>query len=381
MQPDRPFAELPAALVDEVLARTQQIGSALMISFREMQTQKEERRAQLVKAKMLMREADLEYVPIPSAAGIDGAYAVERLLATDLVAAAAVAVEGLTPPSEVRYWPEPRHQVFVDTEAHDPDSGSVLRGLMIGMELSLAVQAPHDVIFLDGSLTTPLIFFNQALNRVARRHTLRVSQELLLRIKGFLGAYSTVLRAQRSDKAWVSIPKYTSRREIGSKFGWPAAQDDRALLTSLLEPGELTRPLPLQAPDEPWHLNTEAIPAETAREVKELASDITARLMEVRMIYYRPFPWLPTLRLEVSRSVSETPARLARVIHAIRHQCGAASMMEPYPLYMADRMVKSLSSAIPAFRQITSQHMAEKYEGSIDDVFLGLHSYRSESGR
>src|SRR6187551_2700771 len=46
---------------------------------------------------------------------------VERLLAIDLLAVGAVAVEGLTPPSEDRFWPEPRHQIYVDTEAHDED--------------------------------------------------------------------------------------------------------------------------------------------------------------------------------------------------------------------------------------------------------------------
>jgi hypothetical protein len=44
-------------------------------------------------------------------------------------------------------------------------------------------------------------------------------------------------------------------------------------------------------------------------------------------------------------------------------------------------MVKHLARAIPTFRQMTSQHIAEVYDGSIDDVFLGLHGYRTESGR
>ena len=56
-------------------------------------------------------------------------------------------------------------------------------------------------------------------------------------------------------------------------------------------------------------------------------------------------------------------------------------MVEPYPLYMADRMVKHLARAIPTFRQVTSQRLAETYAGKIDDIFLGLHGYRTESGR
>jgi hypothetical protein len=48
---------------------------------------------------------------------------------------------------------------------------------------------------------------------------------------------------------------------------------------------------------------------------------------------------------------------------------------------MADRMVKHLARAIPTFRQVTSQRIAEIYEGNVDDIFLGLHGYRTESGR
>ncbi len=90
-------------------------------------------------------------MPIPTTCGIDGFYAVERLLASDLVAASAVAVEGLTPPSEARHWPEPRHLVWVEIEAHEAETGTILRAMMIGMELGLAAQAPHEVVFLDGS--------------------------------------------------------------------------------------------------------------------------------------------------------------------------------------------------------------------------------------
>src|SRR4030043_1132991 len=152
---DRPFADLPSALVDEVLQRTQDVGKALLGSFHELQSQKTVRREQLADSRLLGRESDFEYVTTPTTCGVDGSYAIERLLAIDLVAAAAVAMEGLTPPSEKRFWPEPRHQVLIETESHDPDTGTIARAFMIGMELNLAAQAPHSVIFLVGSLTTP----------------------------------------------------------------------------------------------------------------------------------------------------------------------------------------------------------------------------------
>jgi hypothetical protein len=375
---DRPFADLPSALVDEMLKRTQDVGEALLNTFHELQSQKATRRSQLADSKLIGRESDFEYVTTPTTCGVDGSYAIERLLAIDLVATAAVAMEGLTPPSENRFWPEPRHLVWIGTESHDPDTGTIARALMMGMELSLAAQAPHEVVFLDGSLTTPIIYFNQALSKIQEAQHLKTSQEFVERAKDFLEAYQVILKAHRSDKYWVAVPKYTTRREIGERFKWPESQDDRSLLTSILEPGEITQPVELKRPEKTWHLNTNPI---KANGVAELANDIASRLYEIQVVYYRPYSWLPALRLEMSLVVANTPARLASVLHAIKHQCGAPAMIEPYPLYMADRMVKSLATAIPTFRQVTSQHMAEAYQGNVADIFLGLHGYRTESGK
>jgi len=98
-------------------------------------------------------------------------------------------------------------------------------------------------------------------------------------------------------------------------------------------------------------------------------------------VYYRPHISLPAVRFEITGSVASNSARLASVIYAIKQQCNSPAMLEPYPLYMADRMAKSLSQAMPAFKQILTQHVAENYDGNISDIFINLHSYRTESGR
>ncbi len=377
---ERPFGELPAALVDEVLKRTEDLSQKLLGDFEQVRARRQEWRENLKRAGLLCRDAELSYMPIPTTCGVDGSYAVERLLASDLVAAAAVAVEGLTPPSETRHWPEPRHLVWVETESHEAETGTILRALMIGMELELAVQAPHEVVFLDGSLTTPLIYLNQALNKSWDALHLHTTARFLDKATSVLEAYLTMLASTRSDRCWLAIPKYTTRREIGQEMEWPDRYDDRGILSFLLEPGEYTRPKSLQQPTEPWHLNLAPLEADARETAERIVEKITSLLGEIQVVYYRPYPWLPALRVEMSRAVAENRARLATALHGIRHQCGAPAVMEPYPLYMADRMVKHLPKAIPTFRQVTSQHIAETYQGNIGEVFLGLHGYRTESG-
>ena len=256
-------------------------------------------------------------------------------MVSDLVIAGAVAVEGLTPPSETGYWPEPHHRVWFEKEIHQPETGTVLRALMIGWELKLASEAPHQVILLDGSLTTPFINFNQALNKINDVPNLRTTQRFREEVTSMLEAYLKILDSTQEDRFWLAIPKYTSKREIETEMRWRTQLDDRSLLNFLLEPGEYTTPKPLQQPDRPWHLNLN--PLEPAGRITE---KIIAALEQIPVVYYRPYSWLPALRIEMSHAVAKDQKRLATTLAGIRHQLGKALIMEPYPLYLADQMAK-----------------------------------------
>ncbi len=376
-----PFVDLPAALVEEVLQRTESVGRSLLHSFEHVRNKRTSFRAQLQQIGMLRRDTDLPYPDIPTTCGIDGSYAVERLLTNDLAAAAAVAVEGLTPPSEKSLWEQPHYQVFVEAEAHSEATNSILRGLMMTMELALAVKAPHDVVFLDGSITTPVIYLNQSLIQAGEAPALNVSRQLNQRGRAALAACLEIFRSARADKCWVFSPKYSARREVGDRLGWPVAYDDRGLLTMLLEPGEFTDPVGLTRPDSEWHIHTSSLPDEHREEAKCLEERIVQALHGGVVLYYKPHAWMPALRLEVNQAVAENPARLAVLLQGTKHQCGTPAILEPFPLYMADRMVKSLARAVPAFRQSATQRVAENYTGNLDDVFYGMYGFRTDAGR
>jgi len=369
---EQPFAELPEALVEEMLSKSEEVGSSLYDSFKEIQKNKEDIRHLLSSQGFLKRDSEVGYPGIPTTCGVDGSYAVERLLAIDFVACAAVAVEGLIPPSETRHWEKPHHRIFIGPEMHNPDSISIIRGLMMKMEIDLAVKAPHDIVFLDGSLTTPLIYMNQAINKIIENNQTKLSEEISNKFEHFLNYYRTVLEANRSDKIWVGIPKYTTKRELGEKFEWPAHYDDRAILTTILEPGEFTSPITLTPPSQPWHLK---LPS------GNINRDFDEILRRVHVIYYKPHKWTPALRIEIAPSVAANNARIALLLHGIKYQCGTPGILEPYPLYIADRMVKHLGKAIPAFRQTATKRMTELHEGDIGEIFFSMHGYRTETGR
>lgn len=245
-----PFADLPAALVDDVLDQTSDVARELLTSFRQVGEDRESLRKHLVDSGLVIAESSLGYPPIPTTCATDGSYAIERLLTTDLAAAAAVAVEGLTPPSKERHWERPSHRSFVAAEPHTEDTATILRAVMLGEELRLITNAPHDLLMLDGTFTLPIIYFNQALNKAPGTDQLRCAQEFLDNCSTYIEAYLTILRSERSDKHFVALPKYSTGREIGRELGWSENYDDRGMLTMLLNPGELTKPRPLEHPQD-----------------------------------------------------------------------------------------------------------------------------------
>lgn len=376
-----PFADLPAALVEEVLSQSEAVAEGLLADFQKFRKDRETLRKRFLQSGIVTSESTLGYPPLPTTCAADGSYAIERLLTTDLAAAAAVAVEGLTPPSEKRHWEQPHHRTFLAAEPHLEDTATVLRTLMLGEELCLATTAPHDLVMLDGTLTLPVIYFNQGLNKAPETSRLRCSIELIDRSLRYLEAYRAIVRSERSDKQYAALPKYSTRREIGKEVGWPEGFDDRGMLTLLLDPGELTKPRLLEQPGQQWHINAARLPEAVRAEIEALAGDAIDALCRVHVFYYKPHDWLPALRVEVAESIARNTHRLATVVQGLKHQCATASMLEPYPIYLADRTVKALARAFPAFRQVTTQRISEKYTGNIGEVFFAMHGYRSDSGR
>jgi hypothetical protein len=367
-------------LVEEVLGQTAAVGDALVASFKDLRNRRAGLRDQLTQAKQLVTDASLPYPTPPTTCAADGSYAVERLLSIDLAAAAAVAVEGLTPPSEKRFWEQPRHSTYIVAEPHCAETATVLRAVMLGRELLLAQRAPHDLVMLDMTFTLPIIYLNQALNQAPRSLELQCSHEFLLHYSEYLEAYRDLLRATRSDKHYVALPKYSTRREISGKLNWPGNQDDRGLLSQLLEAGELSRPIRLEQPDQQWHFNLGKLKDESKSQTEALTTEIVSLLENICVVNYKPQPWLPALRIEMGVSVATNEHRLATVVHGIKQQCATAGMLEPYPIYLADRTVKALARALPTFRQVATQRVSNQYDGDVGDVFFAMHGYRSESG-
>ena len=370
-----PFYELPEALVEELLNQCEAMGSTLSHSFQHLLENKSTIRNDLADNGLLKHDSDLlTNQSYPTTCGVDGAYTLEKLLSTDMVAVAGGAVEGLTPPSEARHWEYPHHLCKVLHTKHHEKTGLVSKAIMLAMELELANSAPHDVIFLDGSFTTPMINIQQALYTIDEVDS-HLADILFERLKETMKAYETVVHASRSDRQFVSVPKYTSHNQIAKILLKRGIYEDRALLSFVLHAGEYIRPFPYNVPDSMWSFAEPLL-----KEMGNLGAIIDG-LSNLYVVYYRPFLHSPTFRLELPKSVATNRNRLSNVFEAIKLQSGTPGIFEPYPLYLADRMVKQMGRAIPAIRKATTQEMLQYWDQAEAEIYLLMHGYRTEIGR
>ncbi|MHA2123161.1 MAG: hypothetical protein ACW990_18335 [Promethearchaeota archaeon] len=145
---ENPFNELPEALVVDMLSHCNRIGLKLSKSFQNLYESRKDIRKILKEKNLLKNDLDIMLSPTyPTSCAVDGSFSIEKLLSTDIVAAAGVAVEGLAPPTEVRFWPKPRHDSRIFTITHNNNTNYITSAVMMCMELLLAVKAPHNVLF------------------------------------------------------------------------------------------------------------------------------------------------------------------------------------------------------------------------------------------
>ena len=366
------FLEIPASLVEQMLQKTNEIGGILQSSIHEINRKRQKFRLQLEQTGLLDNDIRFRNIDQLISGGVDGAYAVDRLLGTDLLFAAAVAVNGMNEENGKRILPS--HDVFVNPEKHNPENMIAARAIMVEMEIKLAANAQYDIVYLDGSLTTALIHMYKAISFIETLNT-KSSEKIKEDFKDFLISYKKILEFKVTDKYFLGIPKYTSRNDIGKNLHWPENYDDRAILTLILDPGEFTRPK-LFTSEEGWHIR---LPYED-EELKILMQDVISGIKNLSVIYYKPHSWCPALRIEMPFAIARDERKLDTVLYNIKNQCQTPSIMEPFPLYMADRIAKHMAPAIPAYKQIIMKQMTELSDNNEKDIFFMMHSYRTDGG-
>ena len=376
---------LPEAMVEEMLKRQNGVIQRVGNRIKDLSKIKGKIRQKLEKTNLLRNLGEEISSPTyPTTAGVDGTRSIMKQLSLDTAAVAAIAVEGLIPPKEPRHWEKPRHLLNLYLLRHSRQTDPLLRHLMFSYELELATKAPHKIVFLDGSFTSFLIGLGQGfqLKKQALKGKMKylkeLTEEVRLREAKTLENFLTSLTSPRVDQFFVAVPKYTSRNELNYKLKESGLSislleeiDDKGLLSMVLQPLEFVGPLLLTRPEDRWHFTGVS---------EDVEQKIIGAMNELHVLYFKPSPMHPALRVEVASSVATERAKMRVLLEALLNQTTIPGVLEPYPLHIADLFVKHVHGGLMELREAAIGEMGKSKELDLPDFYLALHDYRSERG-
>ena len=103
---------------------------------------------------------------------------------------------------------------------------------------------------------------------------------------------------------------------------------------------------------------------------------VLAFVKQIHVIYYRPWEWAPSYRIEIKRAVANSANRIATILQAVKEQVVSPEIREPYPQYLADQMAKSVGAGLQALRSAVMFSLADS--GADNMLRMLSQSYRTE---
>ena len=337
------FGNLPDVMVQELLVRSSEVSKALTCRVKKLADDQPKLRER-AEAEGIIKKLP---VSVPEADGktvvaVDGSATVERMAGTDVYAAAAVRVAGYG--AEVEPKP-PEHAVKMHAVGGLADGRQMNLALMgiLECELALASESKDDLVLFDGTVFSVVIASGLALrgigdprddlSKTLHRRWLDVRPEIPKLLQSV--AVAAIPKRSTADNEFVRYTRLFADKESN----WTGL----TTANLILEAGEYTIPLPLPT----QRLGLRNTPLESA-----YVDHLNLLLDEMRVVYFRPREWSPAYRIELAPSVAEDERLLQRQLALIREQCVNASMREPYPLYLADRFVRSLGKGMAAVVEV-----------------------------
>ena len=332
------FGNLPDVMVAELLERSVGISASLTARLSGLSEQRVSMRQRAldegVIGKLPEAVQDLDGLTVFA---VDGSCSVERLAGVEVYAAAAVRVPGYGGSVEPM-----RPDFAVEVHAVDglADGAQINRAMMSFLECELVSDAVGDLVLLDGSISSIVIGASFALRSADDKW-----DELS---RSMSSKWSDVVRdaipSMLESSCVVSIPKRSSAANEFARFtqvfdGREAEMSGLATANLILDGGEYT--VPMELPTERLSLGDTPL-------TPEYVGYVNLMFEELRVVYFRPRDWSPAYRIEVAAGVAEDTGKLEQQLALIREQVVNPAMREPYPVYLADRFVRSLSHGMSA---------------------------------
>lgn len=350
------FGNLPDVMVAELLALAPDVAETLSGRVAGLSERREGMRERAL-SEGLIRELDQAVPGLDglTVAAVDGSCAVERLSGVDVYAAAAVRVPGFG--GSVEPTP-PGHAIEIHAVDALMNGSRLNQALMSFQECELVSSSSADLVLLDGAISSITLSAGLALqNTNEERDSLSHAVG-----KWWRNHAKDAIQDMMRSCAVVSIPKRsTADNEFATETlvfeNREADMTGLATANLILEESEYSLPMSLRP--ERMNLRGTGLPDDYVEELMPLFADM-------RVVYFRPRDWSPAYRLELAPSGAENRELLERQLALLREQVVNPAMREPYPLYLADRFVRSLSLGMSAVTEAVRRDVTARS----DDVEL-----------
>ena len=359
------FDDLPDALINELLVRSETITEQARSNVDARINERDKLRERALQLGLVTQLGDLSVMPEKSVVAVDGSVALIRLAAFELASAAALAVDGLGwNPNGVK----PPYEF--ETLITDPISSAneIAYGLMFCMEYSVAGMVDRDLVMLDGAFSTGMVAISLALRAAA---DLRDDLSEAFRSRWTDSVMEIVPEILDSEKV-IALPKRSSANEFATQtllFGNREIDTNgRSTASLILEAGEYAGP---------FDLETHLFQFDSPEFYRSYMARLKTGYTNIKVIYYKPKEWTHAFRIEVPPAIAHNPKRLSETLEVVRRQTVNSAIMEPYPLYVADRFVKSLRKGVNAILEsVKTKTIGESPNPDIASDML--NAYRTE---
>lgn len=330
---------------------------------------------------------------------VDGGVIIEKMTGSDLLLAVAAGVEGLAEDKKIE-WGKDNNQFYQwqTVLPHGEANSRLAQGIMFLMELSVLANAKHEIRIMDGTHFTSIIKINGMLSAIEDN----AGEEYTNTLKAFLkDTYAKVIpdipdivEAGFNNDAIVALVKYSSSKDVNDAFlkDFKITVDDKTFFSLALSENEYLVPLPVgQSIEERegiWdqlHISCNLkIPERDdlnlalAKAINPLrTTDIFTKQKkesDLYFSYYKPFNEGPAYRLEIKKSLAKDTSRFEKVLSSIKRQIIYPEIIEPYPQYLVDLMVKSISTGMFAIKEAIRISPDLKLENSKFNLLFGYRT-------
>ena len=361
------FGDLPDALINELLSRAQCIRNK---ANKHVDTQVRERkplREQARKLGLINELPKMPNLPPQSVSAVDGSMVSKRLASFDFHAATALAVDGIgSDTSEDRSL----HDIVVHINPPQPYGREVTLALMFCMEYEIANKAidNRELVMLDGAFSTGLIAISKALVSAQNHNDALISDFFDRWTQKTMSNLPEIIVSDRV----IALPKRSSANEFATQTRLFNSREidtnGRSTASLILDANEYSGPFCFDSrTPQTWPPGL----------YPEFWRDVSSRLEELQVVYFKPHDWSHAYRVEMTPKIASDENRRHKALDIIRGQTTNSAMMEPYPLYVADRFAKSLNKGTEAILQaVRSEIIHDSTDPEL--TFAMLNVYRTE---